>query len=499
MNASGIMGAGRSAMASALLAIALGASGIAWGAVAGTGTFDIDVNGLPPNITFDGTLSFANEARMVGGTSVNLGTSAGVVPYSGSAAVDVQALDADFDLTATKTGFNFTGEGVAACTSSCLTGTATFVGIGSAVSGGSLPSDFAYTFDGTIGLLAQTGNFALNAYANVDTPAGPDVSVTSGLDSFFDSKTLDLREFLVELVFTAVNTPGFTNFLGATVVPGKLPDGIGLIPDESVFIDIVTTAGFSGPVDVCVAYDDVDADGVVDGTDVLVSQLRLLHALATGGDFADVTTSVGSGKVCGQVTSLSPFVVAAGPAPTTTSTTTTTVTTTSTVTTTLPEKLAGKKLLLKDKAGKPQKRALQCLATGITLGDGNQSDDDPVVHGGTLFYRAANSTVSYELPASGWKYQGKAGQNKGYKFKGTRAIKSVIVKKGKLVSIVGKGDGLGQDLSTDPRPVRITLQLGARRYCTEFGGTIQFKAGTKYLAKGAPAPTACSPSGAFVE
>ncbi len=250
---------------------------------------------------------------------------------------------------------------------------------------------------------------------------------------------------------------------------------------------------------VCVAYKDVDNDGIVDGTSIHTNELKLLHALALGENFQDVTTSTDGGKVCGQVDQLSPFMVAKGPAPVVTTTTTTTLAPTPTTTTTLPEKLAGKKLLLKDKAGKPQKRALMCLANGITLGGGNQSDDDPVVNGGALFYRAANSTVTYELPASGWKYQGKAGQNKGYKFKGTRSIKSVIVKKGKILNIVGKGDGLGQDLSTDPRPVKLTLQLGARKYCLEFGGTIQFKAGTKFLAKSAPAPTACSPSGAFVE
>ena len=499
MNASGNTGIVRSAIAMTLLATALGSGATAWGAVAGTGKFTLDVHGLPPNITFDGALAFADADQTVGGSSINLGTSAGAVPYSGSAAIDVPAMKANFEFTATNGGFNFPGDGVAACTGSCLTGTATFVGVGSAVSGGSLPSDFAYTFDGTIGILTGTGDFALNAFANVDTPSGSNVPISSGFDNFFASKTLDLRQFLVDLVFTAVNTPGFTNFLGASVVPGKLPDGIGLIPDASVFIDIVTTAGFSGPVEVCVAYDDADANGVVDGTDVLVSQLRLLHALATGGDFVDVTTTVGSGKVCGQVTSLSPFVVAAGPAPTITTTTTTTLVATPTTTTTLPEKLAGKKLLLKDKAGKPQKRALMCLANGITLGGGNSSDDDPVKNGGVLLYRALNSTVSYELPASGWKYQGKSGQNKGYKFKGTRSIKSVTVKKGKVLSIVGKGDGLGQDLSTDPRPVTLTLQLGARKYCLEFGGTIQYKAGTKFLAKNAPAPTACSPSGAFVE
>jgi hypothetical protein len=32
-----------------------------------------------------------------------------------------------------------------------------------------------------------------------------------------------------------------------------------------------------------------------------------------------------------------------------------------------------------------------------------------------------------------------------------------------------------------------------------FGGTVQFKDGTKFLAKTAPAPAVCSASGAFLD
>jgi hypothetical protein len=171
-----------------------------------------------------------------------------------------------------------------------------------------------------------------------------------------------------------------------------------------------------------------------------------------------------------------------------------------TTSTTLPERLAGKKLLLKDKAGKPQKRAIDCIAQGgVTLGDGNASGDDPVVNGGSLRVRGGSFDTTYDLPASGWKYQGKAGQGKGYKFAKGAAIKSVLVKSGKLLRIIGKGSGLGHDLTTNPDPVGVTLTLGARTYCLSFGGTVQFKDGTKFLAKGAPAPAACSPSGAFLE
>jgi hypothetical protein len=493
-----------------LLAIGfvIGLHGSAFGATAGTGTFDIDTHGVPPNVTFDGTLTFGNDPRMVGGTPVNLGTSVGAIPYDGNAAINVQALSATFDLTASEVGFAFTGEGSGACTGGCINGTATFVGEVTSLTDPStfLPSGFAYTFDGSVFIdflgNGPGGTFALNAFADVATPLGSNVMVTSGADSYFDSRTETLRDFLAELVFTTITNAGITNFFGVTLLPGTLPNGVTLIPNASVFIDVQTSATFTGPVDVCVAYDDDSpADGIVDGTTVSVSQLVLLHALATGQAFANVTTTVGNGKVCGQVTSLSPFVVAAGPAPTTTSSSTTTVPTTTilpTTTTTLPELLAGKKLLLKDKAGKPQKRGLDCLAkTAITLGDGNSSGDDPTLNGGSVRVRGATFDDTYDLSKSGWKYQGKAGQGKGYKFKGT-TIKSVLVKNGKLLRVLGKGSSLGHSLTTDPKPVSVTLTLGARKYCLAFAAG-DFKEGTKFLAKDAPKPADCgSPSGAFL-
>ena len=308
------------------------------------------------------------------------------------------------------------------------------------------------------------------------------------------------------MTFAGVTNPGTVSVLGKSVVPGTLPANITIDPDVSVFIDIVTGGGlaFTPPVTVCVAYDDTSpADGIVDGTSLQVNQLKLLHALAIGQNFQDVTTTTTGGKVCGQVDTLSPFVVAKGPVPPTTTTSTTTVATTTlapTTTTTLPERLAGKKLLLKDKDGKPQKRAIDCIAQGgITLGDGNTSDDDPVVNGGSLRVRSATFDTTYTLPVSSWKYQGKAGQGKGYKFSKGASIKSVLVKSGKLLRIIGKGSGLGHSLATDPAPVAVTLTLGEHKYCMSFGGTTKFKEGTKFLAKTAPAPAQCSPSGAFLD
>jgi hypothetical protein len=507
-------------IAFALVMAVVAFGGVARADVAATGAFGINVDVPFPftSGTFNGEItSFNGGPFSVGGTSVDLSNGVGAMDINNGviSAINLNALAATFSFTLADQGgtvhsLGITGAGRAVCTDAvtCAKGQGTFVAEvdGTTDPDGLLPAGPAYVFDGTVvaqssGPFDATGVFGLNAFAPRDVATGVNVLLQGTDQEFFDSRKNTLRNFLIDLTFAAVTDPGTVTILGKSAVPGALPANIDVDADESVIVDIKTGNGFAftPPVTVCVAYKDEDHDGIVDGTSLHTNELKLLHALALGENFQDVTTTTDGGKVCGMVDQLSPFMVAKGPAPVVTTTTTTTLAPVPTTTTTLPEKLAGKKLLLKDKAGKPQKRALQCLATGITLGAGNQSDDDPVVHGGTLFYRAANSTVSYDLPASGWKYQGKAGQNKGYKFKGTHSIKSVIVKKDKLVSIVGKGDGLGQDLSADPRPVRITLQLGARRYCTEFGGTIQFKAGTKFLAKGAPAPTACSPSGAFVE
>src|SRR5439155_7204375 len=117
--------------------------------------------------------------------------------------------------------------------------------------------------------------------------------------------------------------------------------------------------------------------------------------------------------------------------------------------------------------------------------------DDPVVNGGSLRVRGTGFDTTYDLPKTGRKYQGKAGQDKGYKFGKGAAIKSVIVKSGKLLRVIGKGSALGHSLAADPSPVSLTLTLGDRKYCLRFGGTVQFKAGTKRLAKDAPKPAEC--------
>jgi hypothetical protein len=177
-------------------------------------------------------------------------------------------------------------------------------------------------------------------------------------------------------------------------------------------------------------------------------------------------------------------------------TTTSSSVTSTTSTTTLPpsgEPLAGKKLQLATRAGHPEKTKLALVSGGgVTLGDGNGGADDPVVHGGALTISSDAGGFSTTIPLAGaWKYVGKAGQGKGYKWKSrTAPIRSVVVKNTKL-AIKGRGADLGFDLDDDPNPVRIELAIGAHAYCLEFGGAPKFKAGKVYRAKGATAPASC--------
>ena len=177
--------------------------------------------------------------------------------------------------------------------------------------------------------------------------------------------------------------------------------------------------------------------------------------------------------------------------------TTSSTTASSTTTTTVRpgESLAGLKLQLTGKPGRPEKSKLALAAkdSGLTLGRGNQSDDDPVANGGrlTIASAAGDFDATHDLSGS-WKYVGKAGQNRGYKWKSrTAAVRSVVVKPGKL-AIAGQGASLGVDLDDDPNPVLIQLAFGAHTYCLEFGGEDRrFKLNRLFRATRAAAPAAC--------
>lgn len=314
--------------------------------VAETGTFSltVDLSGLP-NPGFDGNIMFTAGSRTAIGQAVDLALAVGPMTYEGTAAVNAANRSATFNFTAESGGdFEFTASGEGACdTSGCLDGQATFAGrFGTLTDPTNALPDAVYTFDGTVfvSFLGQGpgGTFGINAFAPVPTPAGSNVEVTSA-SQFFDSRAGAERSFEAIANFQNVTSAGQTDFVALSAVPGALPPGVELIPGVSVFIDVTTSAAFTGTVDVCFPFVP-NIDGTFDDSTVLVNQLRVLHAPALGSPFVDVTTSVGttspsSGRACGTVTSLSPVVLAANPS-LTGSTTTTISPGGGTTTTTLP-------------------------------------------------------------------------------------------------------------------------------------------------------------------
>jgi hypothetical protein len=95
------------------------------------------------------------------------------------------------------------------------------------------------------------------------------------------------------LTFAAVSTAGVTS--ATSSLTGPLAAGF-QVPGDSLYWDITTTATFTAPILVCLP--------VPTG----VSNPRLIHF--ENGQPVDVTTGIVNGDICGDVSSLSPFVVA---------------------------------------------------------------------------------------------------------------------------------------------------------------------------------------------
>ncbi|MGA2286197.1 MAG: hypothetical protein ABSG55_08010 [Dehalococcoidia bacterium] len=122
----------------------------------------------------------------------------------------------------------------------------------------------------------------------------------------------------METTFSTVTGSGDTSVdlgnSGPAVPAGYQVVGI---DGQPVYFDINTTATFSGLVTVCISYDPTQVVGPE-------SDLKLMHYV--DGAFVDITVSVDTvnNVICGQTTSLSPFVIVepVTPAPTATATAT---------------------------------------------------------------------------------------------------------------------------------------------------------------------------------
>jgi len=117
-----------------------------------------------------------------------------------------------------------------------------------------------------------------------NTPTGSNIQVTEGD---------------VTITFDTVTTAGDTAATGSGT--GHDPPAGFQTCVPAVYYDISTTATYSGTIKICVSYDDSVCDE---------SNLHLLHY--EGGTWVDVTTSVDTKAniICGEVTSLSEFLLA---------------------------------------------------------------------------------------------------------------------------------------------------------------------------------------------
>jgi hypothetical protein len=145
------------------------------------------------------------------------------------------------------------------------------------------------------------------------TNAGTNVTLSFNV-SAFSPLTGTTVTVLVDVTFAAVTGSGTTQVTAASYAPGTLPSNFSLSGGgyQAEFFDVSTTAAVTGPITVCQHYNDVDNDGIVDGTSVSETDLRIMHGEGDPVVFVDRTSSLDATNniICGQVSSLSPFVVA---------------------------------------------------------------------------------------------------------------------------------------------------------------------------------------------
>jgi photosystem II stability/assembly factor-like uncharacterized protein len=180
------------------------------------------------------------------------------------------------------------------------------------------------------------GTFGINAFAPFDTPASSNPVTVSVSANFFNSATNMTVPLTVDITYDAgVSTPGTTTVTAGSNAGGTVPANFAVrlnycsqsgqscsstsecpISNEQCviysppFFDISTTAGVTGIRTVCVHYPDADNDGLLDGTSIPVSALRLLHG--NGSSFDNISPTgpdLANKIVCGDVTSFSSFAV----------------------------------------------------------------------------------------------------------------------------------------------------------------------------------------------
>ncbi len=334
-------------------------------------SLSIDVSlGFPA--PYVGTITWDNASfEVLGLRNVNLGSSVGSMNLSGS--IDgpegspPSGSFSSFQNSTTPGVLSISiNSGDFICPDSSAAGclgdfSASYVGLLDAVSGsaalGDDPGDLlptshgatyaedGYLFCTTSGSLIDcSGSVALNAVAPAATPASLEPVTVSGTGTFVSPISQAESPYAVDITFDSVTTAGDTNIVPISDATGDLPTNFLVTSGDfnALYLELSSNAIYQSPITVCTSYPDVSPDdGIVDGSDIGgpgVSEcaMRLLHE--EGGTFQDRTIMRSDSRcpvdpsnrpcpvdpllggrpcidrahdrVCGTVTSLSPFVTA---------------------------------------------------------------------------------------------------------------------------------------------------------------------------------------------
>jgi hypothetical protein len=220
----------------------------------------------------------------------------------------------------TASQLEFDASGVAACDATgCLNGQATFAGTFDRVDDPTnvLP-DATYTFDGTIYVSTGPsggpgGTFGINAFEPRPTAAIPDGITASGPTLFFDSVQGIPRGFEASVRFPNVTTGGTTTFVAFSALPGEHPRRLrARRRDLGCSSTSSRRASCSPAMRRSASVSTMPTRSASWTARASRSQdLRVLHAVASGQAFVDVTSPATLPRVvCGTSPGLSPFVVA---------------------------------------------------------------------------------------------------------------------------------------------------------------------------------------------
>jgi hypothetical protein len=104
----------------------------------------------------------------------------------------------------------------------------------------------------------------------------------------------------VTITFAEVTSPGETTLTLSGDPPHGPPVGFRL---HDMYYEITTTAGYVGPITICISYDPDYIPGNRE------EHLKLFHAGGTGWDDATVSVDTTNHVICGEISSLSWFAI----------------------------------------------------------------------------------------------------------------------------------------------------------------------------------------------